>query len=549
LPAFSLYKEGEVLVKFKAGVSSASIKSIQANILSIEPLFETTYKISFSKGSVEDMIATLQGYPDVVYAEPNYIRHTCGTPNDTYFDNQWGLTKIEAPLAWDIERGSEAVKIAIIDTGVDYNHPDLKDKVIKGWDYVNDDPDPMDENGHGSHVAGIAAASTNNGTGTAGVAWNCKILAVKCFDSGGYGDDEDCALGIRYAADNGARVINMSFGGPNYSITLNDACNYAYGTGCLLVAAAGNAGTNIKLYPAGYDNVMAIAATDEYDQKAGFSNYGDWVDVSAPGKGIYSTTRNNTYGSMSGTSMASPFVSGLAGLLFSRQGSLTNVQAEGIIKATVDNIDNPDLGAGRINAHNALKQVKPWTFMVYLDGDNDLEDAAIDDFLEMAKVGSTDKINIVVQFDRIPGYNSDHGDWTGTKMFYITKDMTPIPGSATMDIGEANMGNPQTLIDFVKWVKLGYPAEHYALVLWNHGGGWRNKQKGVSTKDICIDDTDGDVLYMKEVSSALASVSPIDLIGFDACLMAMIEVAYQIKDFGDVMVGSEGNEPNDGWPY
>ncbi|MDI6751315.1 MAG: S8 family serine peptidase [bacterium] len=201
LPAFSLYKEEEVLVKFRNGVSPASIKSKATNILSIEPLFETTYKISFSKSSVEKMIKTPQSNPDIIYAEPNYIRHICGTPNDTYFGNQWGLPKIQAPSAWDIEKGTETVIIAIIDTGVDYDHPDLKDKVIKGWDYANNDSDPMDDhslNGHshGTHVAGIAAASTNNGKGIAGVAWNCKILAVKCLDSSGWGDDACCAQAI-----------------------------------------------------------------------------------------------------------------------------------------------------------------------------------------------------------------------------------------------------------------------------------------------------------------------------------------------------------------
>jgi len=345
----------------------------------------------------------------------------------------------------------------------------------------------------------------------------------------------------------------MSFGETGYSITLKNACDYAYNEGCLLVAAAGNDGTNVKFYPAAYDNVMAIAATNQFDQRAYFSNYGDWVDVAAPGDDIYSTKIYNAYGNMSGTSMATPFVSGLAGLLFSGSGSLTNVQATGIIKATADVIypDHP-IGTGRINVYNAIRQVKPpqiktWTFMVYLDGDNNLETEAIKDFIEMASVGSTDTVNIVVQFDRISGYNTGHGNWTGTKRFYITKGMTPISGSATMSIGEANMGDPQTLIDFVQWTKFNYPAEKYALVLWNHGGGWRSKE--MTTKAVCEDDTSNDCLYMKEVSLALSQVEKIDLIGFDACLMAMVEVAYEIQDFGDVMVGSEESEPWDGWPY
>jgi len=204
---------------------------------------------------------------------------------------------------------------------------------------------------------------------------------------------------------------------------------------------------------------------------------------------------------------------------------------------------------------------KLWTFMVYLDADNNLESAGIDDFLEMSSVGSDSAINIVVQFDRISGYNTGYGDWTTTKRFYITPGMTPSADNALQDLGELNHGDPQTLIDFVDWAKMNYPAEKYALILWNHGGGWReSKEKELQArlesmdrpfyKAVCWDDTDGgDTLYMDEVQNALYSTGGADLIGFDACLMAMIEVAYEIKDYGQVMVGSEEVEPGDGWPY
>ena len=213
-----------------------------------------------------------------------------------------------------------------------------------------------------------------------------------------------------------------------------------------------------------------------------------------------------------------------------------------------------------------------WTFMVYLDADNNLESAGIDDFLEMATVGSDANINIVVQFDRINGYDTSYGDWTRCKRFYIEKDMTPIPGNAVEGLGEVNMGNPETLVDFVEWTVTSYPAEKYALVLWNHGDGWRqeaiagaektpaSKQKVQAPKDelvfkaVCWDDTNGDVLSMDEVQQALSEIQTqtgeiMNLIGFDACLMSMMEVAYEIRDYGAVMVGSEETEPLDGWPY
>jgi len=201
-----------------------------------------------------------------------------------------------------------------------------------------------------------------------------------------------------------------------------------------------------------------------------------------------------------------------------------------------------------------------WTVMVYLDGDNNLEGAGIDDFLEMAAVGSNTSVNIVVQFDRIDGYDDTYGDWTGTKRFLVTPGMTPTAANALSDLGELNMGSPVTLVNFVDWAKSTYPATNYALVLWNHGGGWRqgkedlwrdkDKKKPAVFKAVCWDDTNGgDCLYTAEVESALNSTGGAQLIGFDACLMSMMEVAFQVKDYGQVMVGSEETEPGDGWPY
>ncbi len=208
-------------------------------------------------------------------------------------------------------------------------------------------------------------------------------------------------------------------------------------------------------------------------------------------------------------------------------------------------------------------RLESWTFMVYLDGDNDLEGAGIEDFLEMSSIGSTEDVNIVVQFDRIAGYDSSYGDWSGTKRFFIAKGMAPTPANAVMDLGEANMGNPATLVNFVNWSKASFPAEKYALILWNHGGGWRARSKAelwrerlekkkekIIFKAVCWDDTNsGDCLYMDEVQRALNSSGGAGLIGFDACLMGMVEVAYEIRNYGQVMVGSEETEPWGGWPY
>ncbi len=213
------------------------------------------------------------------------------------------------------------------------------------------------------------------------------------------------------------------------------------------------------------------------------------------------------------------------------------------------------------NSLNVLPVVRSsdhvqWTFLVYLDGDNNLENAGIDDFLEMSSVGSTSDVNIVVQFDRVPGYTSGYDDWRTTKRFLVTHGMTPTSDNALQDIGEANMGDPQTLVDFVQWGMTHYPADHYAVVLWDHGSGWQSRSdEAPPLKYIAYDETNGgDTIDMPELRSAMDTLSnggsePIDLVGFDACLMGMIEVDNQLIPYADVRVGSEETEPGDGWPF
>jgi hypothetical protein len=194
-----------------------------------------------------------------------------------------------------------------------------------------------------------------------------------------------------------------------------------------------------------------------------------------------------------------------------------------------------------------------WTYMVYLDGDNNLEGAAIDDFMEMSSVGSTSAVNIVVQFDRIPGYDSSYGDWTSCRRFHVTSGMTPTAANAISDLGECNMGDPNTLDDFVTWAMATYPANNYALILWNHGSGWKKWKWNDPDPDIgrgvCWDDTSGgDYLTLQETEQALIG-KYVDLLGYDACLMHMVEVVYQVMANAGVSVGSEEVEPWDGWPY
>ncbi len=342
----------------------------------------------------------------------NYLLPVTVTPNDPDYVNQWGLPKISAPQGWDQSQGSGGVVIAIVDTGVDWDHPDLAANIwnnsgeipgngvdddgngfiddVRGWDFltatsnaaIGEDGDtrdnnPMDFDGHGSHCSGIASAVTDNGIGVAGLGWNCSIMPVRAgyqaTDGHGYVMLADAADGIQYAADNGAKAINLSFGSGTGTILVN-AVQYAYNLGAVTCYAAGNANDQDAGSLGNLLTTLAVAATNSSDQKASFSSYGSWVDVSAPGVSIRSTVVDS-YAYYNGTSMAAPHVAGLAGLIFSVNNSLTPAQVTAIIKDNTDNIDaqNPSyiglLGTGRINAAAALLAVSGSdVFVVYNDG-------------------------------------------------------------------------------------------------------------------------------------------------------------------------------------
>lgn len=396
-PAIADYVPDEVIVKFKTTpisiqstdrIADVKFKSIEKifkdakppkykikslNNKQVElPDLSTIYHIKLPRGSnVESVIKQLQMSPNIEYAEPNSILKASRTPNDAYYSSQWGLPKISAEVAWDITTGTSDVVVAVVDTGIYFNHADLSGKIILGQNYVNEGSDPLDDNGHGTHVAGIVGAITNNNTGIAGTNWNCRLMAVKVLDSAGGGSIPNVTRGIKYAADNGADVINMSFGQYENDSTLRNTIISAYAAGSVLVAAAGNDGVQTKMYPAAHtDYVIGVAATDQNDLKSDWgtsssggklaSNYGTWVSVCAPGTTIYSTVLSNLYGNKSGTSMASPFVAGLAGLIISQSPTISQANVKRQIEQSCDNIDslNPTyaglLGHGRINLARAL---------------------------------------------------------------------------------------------------------------------------------------------------------------------------------------------------
>lgn len=319
--------------------------------------------IRVPEDAADKLLQALGKHKDIEYAEPDYVAQAIASSNDPQFagGDQWSLAKIEAPLAWDTTVGSSGVVIAVIDSGVSAGHPDLNGKVLAGYDFFNNDADASDDNGHGTAVAGIAAAATNNGIGMAGISWNSPILPVKVLGADGSGSYSAIANGITWAADRGARVINLSLGGTSSSRTLQSAVDYAWNRNCLLIAAAGNNGNSIAFYPAACRNVVAVSATDSSDRRPSWSNYGTYVDVSAPGVSVLTLYGANSYASWNGTSFASPVTAGVVSLMAAANPSLSNA---GVVDALLKNSDDIGTagydvyyGYGRVNARKAVAAV------------------------------------------------------------------------------------------------------------------------------------------------------------------------------------------------
>lgn len=414
-----LYSSNELIIKFKTNLNSEmnrlNLVSTMMNLFndvsvkSIDPIFlekqnsllkdnvglGRIYSVKY-EGNIDPLLISkkLKNLEMIEYIEPRFIYKIDFSPNDPNISNQSYLNIIKAYDAWDDSKGDSSVVIGIIDTGVYWNHPDLNPNIwintdeipdnnvdddnngyvddYRGWDFggLNGTPDnnPKEDAAyHGTHVAGIASASTNNGIGVAGVGFKCKIMAVKTTRD----DKKDPSSGnpyiwygyegIVYAADNDAQIINCSWGGSGFSQFGQDIINYATNKGSLVVAAAGNSNSSSDHFPSGYQNVLSVAATQLNDIKSTYSNYGYSVDVCAPGDNIYNTWSNNTYAYLSGTSMASPVVAGIAGLVKAKYPNYSLIQVGEKIRISTDDIYsiNPAhqymLGKGRVNALKSLQ--------------------------------------------------------------------------------------------------------------------------------------------------------------------------------------------------
>ena len=377
-----LEQRGTMGATFSAGPSTSTGRFMNAEL--------SRFYLLKTEQDIRTICSQLKNDPDVESAQPNYIYKRCAEPNDPEFPDQYAHQLIQMTDAWDISTGSHDVVVAVLDTGVDTNHPDLKDNIwvnideipnneidddnngyvddVSGWNFENNNNDVIPENswdsilGHGTNVAGVIAADGNNGEGVTGINWQCSIMALRIsLDL----TSAEVAEGLDYAAANGAHVLNMSFGGdtfgPEGDIIINEAIDNAFAQGLLLTASAGNDAIAMPNYPAAYYNVMAVASTDGEDIKTGHSNFGPWVDISAPGTDIVTTDLGGEYISTAGTSFSAPYIGAVGALVLSYRPDLTNMDIRAILENTTDPVYygqvNPDesyIGTGRVNAYQAL---------------------------------------------------------------------------------------------------------------------------------------------------------------------------------------------------
>lgn len=373
----SHYHVNQVVVKFKKEPAESDLARIRKEIGS-GPFQKLGYTYVFESEKMEakQLMSYFKQW-NIEYAEPHFLYLTnqtaapetpdtgaVFTPNDSLYRRyQWNLPQIDTEAGWNITKGSQDVIVAVVDTGVDINHPDLSNQLVSGYNVVNPGSQPMDDVGHGTHVAGVVGALVNNNLGVAGMSWYNRIMPVKVLDKSGAGSTYAVAQGIIWATDHGAKVINMSLGNYADAQFLHDAIKYAFDRDVVLIAASGNDNTERPGYPAAYPEVFAVAAVDSQKSKASFSNFGDYIDVAAPGVSIASTYPQSQYAALSGTSMASPHVTALAALIRSANPNLKNTEVMQLMRDTAMDLGTSGkdkyFGYGLIDVVAALQAAQP----------------------------------------------------------------------------------------------------------------------------------------------------------------------------------------------
>lgn len=446
---------GTVLYKMKAEATPDQQKSLSSVLSS----YDLRLDRKLVNGSVirvkshgqaifaeEGMAADIKLTGAVEWAEPDYVEEAVATPNDPYYANEWQHVNIRSAGAWDITTGNSQIIVAVCDTGVDLTHPDLASHlVLPGWNTYLNNTNCADTQGHGTMVAGFAAATGNNGIGVAGTAWNVRILPIRMTYADGVGSAyvSDMAEAITYGADQGAKVINISFSG-YYNSAIITAADYARGKGSLVVMAAANDGADISTY-ADPPSIVLVGATTTTDVRASFSNYGTPIDVVAPGVNVWSTTNGGGYGYGSGTSFSSPITAGLAALIYSINPDFTPAEVEGFIESTCKDIgatgEDAVYGFGLIQADAAVAKAQN-----SIGNQPPLAVASVD--------RTSGDIPLTVNFDgsassdpdgSIASYSWDFGDGSGVAYGYFANHTYTIAGTfvVTLTVTD-NLGSTDT---------------------------------------------------------------------------------------------------------
>lgn len=369
------YVPGQVVVQFRQRQHPAAIQQFAAQnglqALRVSPMGSVLFRSVNQAIPAQSVMQRLRANPMVEYSHPNALYRRNFTINDPRSSEQTGLAIIGSAKAWDITMGDPRVVISVIDSGADLQHPDLQANLVPGYNVLSQgQTPPQDDNGHGTHASGIAAAVGDNNAGVSGACPRCKIMPVKALDAEGSGTGFDVAVGVIWAVDNGASIINMSLGGEESDPTLERAVKYALARNVAVVVAAGNSNTDKPMYPAALPGVISVGSVTMSRQRSDFSNYGSWVSVMAPGSGILSTmptssvfmTTNegyhNEYDVMDGTSMAAPMVAGVIGLMKSRHPNLTPAQIKARLEGTAIDLGNPgfdtEYAHGMIDAFRSI---------------------------------------------------------------------------------------------------------------------------------------------------------------------------------------------------
>jgi subtilisin family serine protease len=357
--SYPAYASGHILVGSRTAGDDATFEKALAKggAHSLGKIAQRVHVVDVAPGDEQAAVARLRADPNVEFAEVDRLIPAAGVTNDPMSGSEWHLSTIGAPTAWAYTSGA-GITIAILDTGVDGTHPDLAANMVPGWNFYDNNSDTHDVNGHGTMVAGTAAAVTNNGVGVAAVAGAAKIMPIRIADPSAYALWSTVAQGITYAADHGARVVNLSYQGASSSSTIQQAASYLRSKGGVLFVAAGNTGAVDNTAPT--DLMMVVAATLADDSHASWSTYGSFVDISAPGYNIVSTAPGGSYWYCWGTSLSTPIVAGTAALILAKRPDFTPAQVDAALKSTATDLgaSGPDIyfGAGRVNAAAALQQ-------------------------------------------------------------------------------------------------------------------------------------------------------------------------------------------------